>query len=305
MERYALSKNFQGYTIGIQLNFTNDKSLTLRFLEGNENHMLRTALKVEQGAEINLDTDENPAYNFRFHTYPGLDQELPVSIHVKKGFLSDLLQEKDVENIKKILQDVFSVTLWNESVVEKIKQQEEPEEDFHLDPVKNEFEFNESWHGVQELLKETKQDYAKIQQQIADTLAENVRERSDIKQIQVIYFIGGFGAFALKEAFGVVGEQMVERMMGEVFTKEDCLASFREMPELSHLKVSVDDNFVQNFVHYRGMFKMMETLKTHNGVENQSADNNDPREWDGKADYSRNWLTFTVKNMDELKIMME
>lgn len=93
--------------------------------------------------------------------------------------------------------------------------------------------------------------------------------------------------------------------MGEVFTKEDCLASFRELPELSHLKVSVDDNFVQNFVHYRGMFKMMETLKTHNGVENQSADNNDPREWDGKADYSRNWLTFTVKNMDELKIMME
>lgn len=155
------------------------------------------------------------------------------------------------------------------------------------------------------MIQETQQNYAQIQQQISDTLATNVREISDIKEIQVIYFTGGFGAYALKEMLGAVGEQMVEKMMGAVFTKEDCLEAFKGIPELSQWTVSVDDNFVPNFVHYRGMCRMMETLNTNNGVEYQTVYNKDSREWDGKTDYSHNQMTFTVKNMDELMITME
>lgn len=305
MEQYPVSKNFQGSTITVQVNFANDTSLILHYLEGREGSMLRTALQVDQGAGIDLDTDETPAYNYRLSTHSGLDQDLPVVIRMRKGFLSDILKEKDAERIKKILQNIFSVTLWDERVVEKIMQQEEPETQFHLNPIENAFEYHSSWHGVLDLVKQTKKDYALIQQQTTDTLAANISELSDIRQIRVTYFTGGFGAFALKEVLGAVGEQMVERMMGSVFTKEECLASFKEIPELSQWKVSVDDNFVPNFVHYRGMCRMMETLKKDNGVKNQAVNSEDPREWDGKADYSRNWLTFTVKNMDELMITME
>ena len=76
MEQHSISKSFQGSMITVQVNFANDESLVLHYLEGREGSMLLNALQLDQGAGIDLDTDETPAYNYRLNIDPGLEKRL-------------------------------------------------------------------------------------------------------------------------------------------------------------------------------------------------------------------------------------
>ena len=111
LENYVLTEGFGGLIISLEIDFIDREPLVLQYIEEQNGSEIHTGLQVNGQAELYLSNEEDQNFNYSLlENVEGLENALPVTLHVQEGVFEKILSAKDEQTVAKFLCEMFSLS---------------------------------------------------------------------------------------------------------------------------------------------------------------------------------------------------
>lgn len=178
---YELPENFGGQALELKLSFSNDVSITLDHLDAFDGSIWKKGFCLDRAFEIYGDLEEEPAYHFYGLGETAGLKSVPFEVGYNKGCVARLFNATTADELLTAINESFPFSCWDEDELVKEMDREEPEKSFDAAKVEEEF----TLHGALALVKNAKQTYVQIQENLREKLAACFKEKGDLKHVEM------------------------------------------------------------------------------------------------------------------------
>lgn len=178
---YELPENFGGQALELKLSFSNDVSITLDHLDAFDGSIWKKGFCLDRALEIYGDLEEEPAYHFYGLGETAGLKSVPFEVGYNKGCVARLFNATTADELLTAIDESFPFSCWDEDELVKEMDREEPEKSFDAAKVEEEF----TLHGALALVKNAKQTYVQIQENLREKLAACFKEKGDLKHVEM------------------------------------------------------------------------------------------------------------------------
>lgn len=178
---YELPENFGGQVLELKLSFSNKVSIALDHLDAFDGSIWKKGFCLDQAFEIYGDLEEEPAYHFYGLGETAGLKSVPFEVGYNKGCVARLFNATTADELLTAINESFPFSCWDEEVIVKEMDREEPEKSFDAAKIEEEF----TLHGALALVKNAKQTYVQIQENLCEKLAACFREKGDLKHVEM------------------------------------------------------------------------------------------------------------------------
>lgn len=178
---YELPENFGGQVLELKLSFSNNVSIALDHLDAFDGSIWKKGFCLDQAFEIYGDLEEEPAYHFYGLGETAGLKSVPFEVGYNKGCVVRLFNATTADELLTAINESFPFSCWDEDELVKEMDREEPEKSFDAAKVEEEF----TLHGALALVKNAKQTYVQIQENLREKLAACFKEKGDLKHVEM------------------------------------------------------------------------------------------------------------------------
>lgn len=178
---YELPENFGGQVLELKLSFSNDVSIVLDHLDAFDGSIWKKGFCLDRAFEIYGDLEEEPAYHFYGLGETAGLKSVPFEVGYNKGCVARLFNATTADELLTAINESFPFSCWDEEVIVKEMDREEPENSFDAAKIEEEF----TLHGALALVKNAKQTYVQIQENLREKLAACFKEKGDLKHVEM------------------------------------------------------------------------------------------------------------------------
>lgn len=161
---YELPENFGGQVLELKLSFSNDVSIVLDHLDAFDGSIWKKGFCLDRAFEIYGDLEEEPAYHFYGLGETAGLKSVPFEVGYNKGCVARLFNATTADELLTAINESFPFSCWDEEVIVKEMDREEPENSFDAAKIEEEF----TLHGALALVKNAKQIYTQIQGKLCE-----------------------------------------------------------------------------------------------------------------------------------------
>lgn len=299
IKNYVVSKGFGGAVVSLEIEFSDHEPLVLQFIEEKDGAMIHTGLQVNGQAELYLSNEEDKNYNYSLlDNVEGLENALPVTFHVQEGIIEKILSAKDEQTIARSIHEMFSLSTWDENVVQQKKDEDAPTAGIGGD-----------WAGTLTLIENAKEKFMQIQDILQTILDDNAVY---LKQIKLKIIGSNPFAYGFKLAFNDAAETIQNVLSGSA-SSEVCVEQLRSLPAFSGYDLVVEEKVLEiarkrraimTFMRSPNVSETIDKLREIPGYEHVEAKDIDMILADPARDMERG-VVFTVEGMQTFAISME
>lgn len=178
---YELPENFGGQVLELKLSFSNDVSIVLDHLDAFDGSIWKKGFCLDRAFEIYGDLEEEPAYHFYGLGETAGLKSVPFEVGYNKGCVARLFNATTADELLTAINESFPFSCWDEDELVKEMDREEPEKSFDAAKIEEEF----TLHGALALVKNAKQTYVQIQENLREKLAACFKEKGDLKHVEM------------------------------------------------------------------------------------------------------------------------
>lgn len=178
---YELPENFGGQVLELELSFSNDVSIVLDHLDAFDGSIWKKGFCLDRAFEIYGDLEEEPAYHFYGLGETAGLKSVPFEVGYNKGCVARLFNATTADELLTAINESFPFSCWDEDELVKEMDREEPEKSFDAAKIEEEF----TLHGALALVKNAKQTYVQIQENLREKLAACFKEKGDLKHVEM------------------------------------------------------------------------------------------------------------------------
>lgn len=231
MKKYTIAQGFRGSIISLEIDFIDREPLVLQYIEEQNGSEIHTGLQVNGQAELYLSNEEDQNFNYSLlENIEGLEDALPVTLHVQEGIFEKILSAKDEQTVAKSLCEMFSLSTWDEIVVMQKMHKDAPIAGISGD-----------WSGVLTLIQKSKEQFTQVQD-ILRTSLDNCT--GDLQQIQLKISGSNPFVYGLKVSFGESAE-VVQKILSDSTTTEESVSSLTALPVFAGYALTVEEKVVE------------------------------------------------------------
>ena len=231
MKNYTVAQGFGGSIISLEIDFIDREPLVLQYIEEQNGSEIHTGLQVNGQAELYLSNEEDQNFNYSLlENVEGLENALPVTLHVQEGIFEKILSAKDEQTVAKLLCEMFSLSTWDEAVVMQKMHEDAPTAGISGD-----------WSGVLTLIQKSKEQFAQVQD-ILRTSLDNCD--GDLQRIQLKISGSNPFVYGLKVSFGESAEA-VQKILSDSTTTEESVSSLIALPVFAGYALTVEEKVAE------------------------------------------------------------
>lgn len=231
LENYVLTEGFGGSIISLEIDFIDREPLVLQYIEEQNGSEIHTGLQVNGQAELYLSNEEDQNFNYSLlENVEGLENALPVTLHVQEGVFEKILSAKDEQTVAKFLCEMFSLSTWDEAVVMQKMHDNASSAGISGD-----------WSGVLTLVQKSKEQFAQVQD-ILHTSLDNCD--GDLQRIQLKISGSNPFIYGLKVSFGESAEA-VRKILSESTTTEESVSLLTALPFFAGYALTVEEKVAE------------------------------------------------------------
>lgn len=253
MKNYTVAQGFGGSIISLEIDFIDREPLVLQYIEEQNGSEIHTGLQVNGQAELYLSNEEDQNFNYSLlENVEGLENALPVTLHVQEGVFEKILSAKDEQTVAKLLCEMFSLSTWDEAVVMQKMHEDAPTAGISGD-----------WSGVLTLIQKSKEQFAQVQD-ILRTSLDNCD--GDLQRIQLKISGSNPFVYGLKVSFGESAEA-VQKILSDSTTTEESVSSLIALPVFAGYALTVGEKVVEIARKRRAIMTVMRAPNAGEAVD--------------------------------------
>lgn len=253
MKKYTIAQGFRGSIISLEIDFIDREPLVLQYIEEQNGSEIHTGLQVNGQAELYLSNEEDQNFNYSLlENIEGLEDALPVTLHVQEGIFEKILSAKDEQTVAKSLCEMFSLSTWDEIVVMQKMHEDAPIAGISGD-----------WSGVLTLIQKSKEQFTQVQD-ILRTSLDNCT--GDLQQIQLKISGSNQFVYGLKVSFGESAEA-VQKILSDSTTTEESVSSLTALPVFAGYALTVEEKVVEIARKRRAIMAVMRAPNAGEAVD--------------------------------------